>query len=175
MIKDKVAKRFVAAVNTYVAMQNEKMKRYGLTELIPMVNELPDEDGDLLTRFSRHSFPDLTPHRHLYFFDEFKQNDEFVAFGGNDNYNDVYVVEKKTGKVLVFSEEERFQYACADNFTSFLSAFIVLIDLEVALGQQQIISDPLAVLNETVAAAGGEEYRAFYRFIFPISIEKILN
>lgn len=175
MRKDKVAKRFIAAVNRYVVMQNEKIKRYGLTELISKVDELPDEGGDLLTRFSRHSFPNFTPHRHLYFFDEFKQNAEFIAFGGNDNYNDVYVVEKKTGKVLVFSEEERFQYACADNFTSFLSAFIVLIDLEIALGRQQMIANPLAVLNEAVVAAGGEEYRPFYRFIFPISIEKILN
>ena len=77
--------------------------------------------------------------------------------------------------MLVFSEEEKFQYACADDFTSFLSAFIVLIDLEVALGRQQMIADPLGVLNEAVVAAGGEEYRPFYRFIFPISIEKILN
>lgn len=175
MSDNEVAKLFIAAVNTYVAIQNEKMRRYGLTEFIPKVDDLPYSDEDLLIRFSRHSFPDFTPHRHLYFFDEFKQNAEYIAFGGNDNYNDVYVVDKVTGKVLAFSEEEKFQHVCADNFSAFLAAFTVLINLEVALDQKQKVIHPLEVLNDAVTAAGGEEYRAFYRFIFPISIEKMLN
>ena len=83
--------------------------------------------------------------------------------------------EKKTGKVLVFSEEEKFLNACADSFASFLEAFTVLINLEAALGRKKEVADPLAILNEAVAAAGGEEYQAFYKFIFPISIEKMLN
>ncbi|MCB9298562.1 MAG: hypothetical protein H6559_36430 [Lewinellaceae bacterium] len=175
MSKKEVAKRFVDAVNAYIEVQNEKMKRYGLTEFLPEVAYLENEQEDLLIRFSKHTFPDNTPHRHLYFFDEFKQNSEYIAFGGNANYNDVYVVEKKTGKVLVFSEEEKFLNYCADSFASFLEAFTVLINLEAALGRKKEIADPLAILNEAVAAAGGEEYQAFYKFIFPISIEKMLN
>lgn len=175
MMNKEVAKRFVDVVNAYVEMHNEKMKRYGLTELISEVDYLSNEEEDLLTRFSKHNFPDNTPHRHLFFFDGFKQNSEYIAFGGNSNYNEVYAVDKKTGKVLVLSEEEKFLNYCADSFASFLEAFIVLINLEIELGQKKKIINPLTILDEAVAAAGGEEYRAFYKFIFPISIEKILN
>ena len=175
MSKKEVAKRFVDAVNAYIEVQNEKMKRYGLAELMPKADYLGNEKEGVLTRFSKHAFPDNTPHRHLYFFDEFKQNSEYIAFGGNSNYNDVYVVEKKTGKVLVFSEEEKFLNCCADSFSSFLEAFIVLINLDIELSRKKKIINPLAVLDEAVAAAGGEEYRPFYTFIFPISIEKMLN
>ncbi len=175
MRNEDVAKRFVDAVNGYLEMHNEKMERYGLTEFIPKVDYLGHEGEDPLVRFSEHHFPDLTPHRHLYFFDEFKQNEEYVAFGGNSNYNDVYVVEKRTGKVLVFSEEEIFLNSCAESFAAFLEAFIVLIDLDTRLGQKKKIADPQTVLDKAVAAAGGEEYRSFYKFIFPMSMEKILN
>lgn len=175
MSNKEVAKRFVDAVNAYIEMHNEKMKRHGLTEFMPKVDYLGNEQDGLLRRFSKHSFPDNTPHRHLYFFDEFKQNSKYIAFGGNSNYNDVYVVDKKTGKVLVFSEEEKFLNFCADSFASFLEAFIVLINLEIELGLKKKIVNPLNILDDAVAAAGGEEYRAFYKFIFPISIEKMLN
>lgn len=173
--KEEVAKRFVDAVNAYIEGQNERMKRYGLGESIPKADYLSNGEEDLLTRFSKHTFPDNTPHRHLYFFEEFRQNSEYIAFGGNANYNDVYVVEKKTGKVLVFSEEECFLNCCADSFASFLEAFIVLIDLDIALSRNKLAINPLAILDEAVAAAGGEEYRPFYKFIFPISIETTLN
>lgn len=175
MSNKEVAKRFVDAVNAYIEMHNEKMKRHGLTEFMTKVDYLENEQEGLLTRFSKHTFPDNTPHRHLYFFDEFKQNSEYIAFGGNSNYNDVYVVDKKTGKVLVFSEEEKFLNFCADSFASFLEAFIVLINLEIELGRKKKITDSMTILDDAVAAAGGEEYRAFYKFIFPISIEKTLN
>ena len=175
MRNKEIAKRFVDVVNAYIEMHNEKMKQYGLTELIPKVDYLDNEEEDLLTRFSKHGFPDNTPHRHLFFFDEFKQNSDYIAFGGNPNYNDVYTVDKKTGKILVFSEEEKFLNYCADSFASFLEAFIVLINLEIELGQKKKITNPLTILDDAVAAAGGEEYRAFYKFIFPVSIEKMLN
>lgn len=173
--EQEVAKRFISAVNAYIVAQNAKMRRYGLTEFIPVVDDLPEADEELLLRFSKHSFPELTPHRHLYFFDEYKQNAEYVAFGGNDNYNDIYVVNKQTGKVLAFSEEEEFRYECADSFAAFLAAFTLLINLEITLSKSQRIVNPLLALDEVVAAAGGEEYRAFYREIFPISIERMLN
>lgn len=175
MRNKEVGKRFVDAVNVYIEMQNKKMKRYGLTDFIPKVDYLENESEDLLTRFSEHSFPDNTPHRHLYFFDEFKQNSGYIAIGGNPNYNDVYVVEKETGKVLVFSEEEVLLNSCADSFESFLEAFIILIHLEVELGRGEKIANPLPVLDDVVAAAGGEEYREFYKFIFPIGIGEILS
>lgn len=175
MTNKEIAKRFVDVVNAYVDMHNKKMKRYGLTELIPKVDYLGNEEEDLLTRFSKQDFPDNTPHRHLFFFDEYRQNAEYIAFGGNPNYNDVYVVDKKTGQVLVFSEEEKFLNYCADTFASFLEAFIILINLDIELGQKKKIINPLIILDDAVAAAGGEEYRAFYKFIFPISLEKMLN
>lgn len=175
MSSKEIAKRFVDAVNAYIEVQNEKMKRYGLAGLMPKADYLGNEEEDLLTRFSKHTFPDNTPHRHLYFFDAFRQNSEYIAFGGNSNYNDVYVVDKKTGKVLVFSEEERFLNSCADSFASFLEAFIVLIDLDIELSRNKQAINPPAILEKAVAAAGGEEYRPFYKFIFPISIETTLN
>ena len=100
MSKKEVARRFVDAVNAYIEVQNEKMRRYGLAGLIPKVDYLGNEKEGLLASFSKHTFPDNTPHRHLYFFDEFKQNSEYIAFGGNSNYNDVYVVEKNTGRFI---------------------------------------------------------------------------
>ena len=129
-----LATRFVDAVNTYIELQNEKRKRYGLADPLPRLDQLEAGAEDLLTQFSKHHFPDNSPHRHLYFFDEFKQNDEYIAFGGNANYNDVYVVEQASGKVLVFSEEEAFLHDCAASFAAFLEAFIILIALEVELG-----------------------------------------
>jgi hypothetical protein len=170
-----LATRFVDAVNTYIELQNEKRKRYGLADPLPRLDQLEAGAEDLLTQFSKHHFPDNCPHRQLYFFDEFKQNDEYIAFGGNANYNDVYVVEQASGKVLVFSEEEAFLHDCAASFEAFLEAFIILIALEVQLGQGKEIAKPQAVLDAAVAAAGGEAYRAFYQFIFPISIKGVLS
>lgn len=175
MKNKEVAKQFIDVVNAYVEMHNEKMKRYELTEFISKVDYLRNEGEDLLSRFSKHSFPEYTPHRHLYFFDEFKQNPEYIAFGGNSNYNDVYVVAKVTEEVLVFSEEEQFLNYCAYNFECFLEAFILLISLDIKLGQGKLIANPSTILDDIVTAAGGEKYRTFYKFIFPISIEKILN
>ena len=76
---------------------------------------------------------------------------------------------------MVFSEEEKFLNYCADNFECFLEAFIVLINLEIELGKERVITNPLTILNDAVAAAGGEEYSAFDKFIYPLGIEKILN
>lgn len=175
MSEQPIAARFIAAVNDYIELHNAKMERYGLTEFIPTVEYVADEEEDPLLFFSRYTFPDHTPHRHLFFFEEFRENDEYIAFGGNDNYNDVYMVEKLTGRVLVFSEEEELRYAAAESFAAFLEAFTLLIELEVALGRQARIDNPLAILNEVVIAAGGASYRAFYAFIFPIGVEEISN
>jgi hypothetical protein len=64
---------------------------------------------------------------------------------------------------------------CVDSFEAFLEAFIILIALEVELVQGKEIANPPAILDDAVAAAGGEAYRAFYQFIFPIRIEGVLR
>ncbi len=75
-----------------------------------------------------------------------------------------------SGEVLDFSEEEELQFKCANNFESFLEAFILLIKLETEINDDQEINDPAERLEEIVQAAGGEGYKDFYEFIFPIDI-----
>lgn len=168
-------KEFVKAVNTYITVINQDMIAYGLEEsaLWPFIETISEQyaDDELIYRLQAYSFPDNTPHRHLFFLKEFKENDEYIAFGENTNYNSTYVIEKKTGKVLSFSEHEVFLASCAIDLSSFLKAFTVMINLEIAHIQKKKITNPLTILNSAVTAAGGEQYRPFYEFIFPIDLD----
>ena len=73
------------------------------------------------------------------------------------------------------SEHGDFLANCAKDLPSFLKAFTVMVNLEIAHFQKQEIVSPLAVLDEAVVAAGGEGYKTYYKFIFPINIEEVLN
>ncbi len=174
-----IEKEFIEAVNNFITVVNQDMIAYGLDESAfwPFVEPISEEYAkeELIYRLQAYHFPDNTPHRHLFFLKEFRENDQYIAIGENANYNNIYVIEKRTGKILVFSEYEDFIANCAADLSSFLKAFIVMIKLEIVHFQKKKIVNPLTVLNEAVAAAGGEEYRAFYEFIFPISMEKTLN
>ncbi len=174
-----IEEEFINAVNNYIKVINQDMMAYGLDEsaLWPFVEPISGQyaDEELIYRLQAYNFPDNTPYRHLFFLEEFKENDQYIAFGENTNYNSTYVIEKKTGKVLSFSENEDLLASCAVDLSSFLKAFTVMIDLEIAHIQKKKITNPLAMLNRAVAAAGGEEYRPFYEFIFPIDIPKTLN
>lgn len=70
---------------------------------------------------------------------------------------------------------EDFIGYCAADLSSFLDAFTVMIKLEITHKQTKNILNPQARLDEAVAAAGGEEYRKLYKFIFPIRKEQVLN
>lgn len=174
-----IEEEFINAVNNYISVINQDMIAYGLDEaaLWPFVEPISEQyaDDELIYRLQAYNFPDNTPHRHLFFLGEFKENDQYIAFGENTNYNSTYVIEKKTGKVLSFSENEDFLASCAIDLSSFLEAFTVMINLEIAHIQKKKIINPLAMLNQAVAAAGGEGYRPFYEFIFPVDIPKTLN
>lgn len=174
-----IEEEFINAVNNYISVINQDMMAYGLDEsaLWSFVEPISEEyaDDELIYRLQAYNFPDNTPHRHLFFLGAFKENDRYIAFGENTNYNSTYVIEKKTGKILSFSEDEDFLAGCARDLSAFLQAFTVMIDLEIAHIQKKKILNPLAMLNRAVAAAGGEEYRPFYEFIFPIDIPKTLN
>lgn len=174
-----IEEEFIEAVNNFITVVNQDMIAYGLDEssFWPCVEPISEKytDEELIYRLQAYHFPDNTPHRHFFFLKEFKENDQYIAFGENANYNNTYVIEKKTGQILVFSEYEDFLAHCAADLPSFLKAFTVMIKLEIAHIQKKTIINPLTILNEAVEAAGGEEYRAFYQFIFPISMEKILN
>lgn len=175
----KIEAAFIRAVNDYITAINQDMIDYGLDEsaLWPLISPISDSynNEELIYRLQEYEFPDNTPHRHLFILKEFKENDTYIAFGENANYNSIYVIEKDTNKVLSFSEFEDFLASCAKDLRSFLKAFTVIIDLEIAHIQKRKIDNPQHILDEAVAAAGGEEYRAFYKFIFPITTEKILN
>lgn len=174
-----IEEAFIKAVNNYIKVINQDMTAYGLDEsaIWPFVEPRSKQyaDEELIYRLQAYNFPDNTPHRHLFFLEEFKENDQYIAFGENTNYNSTYVIEKKTGKVLSFSEHEEFLANCAIDLSAFLKAFTVMIDLEIAHIQKEKVTNPLTMLNRAVAAAGGEEYRPFYEFIFPIDIPKTLN
>lgn len=175
-----IEEAFIEAVNNYITAINQDRLAYGLDEsdlwssVEPVVSE-EYADVELIYRLQAYHFPDNTPHRHLFLLEEFKENDQYIAFGEDANYNSPYVIDKRTGKVLSFSEYEDLLASCAADLSSFLKAFTVMINLEIAhIGKEKIVN-PQAVLDEAVAAAGGEEYRAFYQFIFPISVERSLN
>ena len=51
----------------------------------------------------------------------------------------------------------------------------MLVLFEIGHIQKDKVVNPQAILDEAVTAAGGEEYREFYKFIFSISTEKMLN
>lgn len=167
---------FIQAVNDFIAVVNQDMMAYGLDASCcwPFVEPIGEEyaQEELIYRLLAYRFPDNTPHRHLFFLREFKENDRYIAFGENANYNNTYVIEKATGKILVFSEQEDFLAHCAADLSAFLRAFTVIIKLETAHLQKKKAINPLTVLNEAVEAAGGEGYRAFYQFIFPISFRE---
>lgn len=170
---------FIRAVNDYITAINQDMIAYGLDEsdLWPLVEPISEKYGneELIYRLQEYKFPDNTPHRHLFILEEFRENDKYIAFGENANYNSIYVIEKETDKILSFSEFEDFLASCAVDLRSFLQAFTVIIDLETAHIRKKETANLQNVLDDAVAAAGGEEYRAFYKFIFPISTDKILK
>ena len=170
---------FIKAVNRYIAVINRDMIAYGLDEsdLWTFVGPVSDTyaNQELIYRLQAYDFPDNTPHRHLFFLKEFKENDQYIAFGENSNYNSTYVIEKKTGRVLSISENGDLLDNCAAGLSFFIKAFTVMIDLEIRHVQKKRVINPLTILNKAVTAAGGEEYRLFYEFIFPIDIPKTLN
>lgn len=175
MSNNTIERRFIDAVNAYIASTNRRLRARGSSKAIPVVEYLASEEDDLLTRFSEYCFPNNTPYRHFFFLDEFKENNKYIAFGENINYNDIYLIDKVSGEVLDFSEEEEIQFKCANSFESFLEAFILLIKLETEINNGQEINDPIERLKEIIQVAGGEGYRGFYEFIFPIDIPELMN
>lgn len=177
MQNNNIERKFIDAVNEQIAVMNEERREYGLTTYLPRMKYLTGIDQGskkLLLRLNQYEFPDNLPHRHLFFLKEFKENDKYVAFGENINYNNIYVVEKKSEKIICFSEDQDLLYYCADNLESFIEAFTVLIKLSIAISEKQKI-DPVAIFNEVVKLAGGEKYKPFYEFIFPLGVVRNLN
>lgn len=174
-----IEEAFIKAVNQYIAVVNQDMLAYGLdkSDLWPFVQPISDEcaDQELIYRLQAYDFPANTPHRHLFFLQEFKENDQYIAFGENSNYNSTYVIDKNTGHILSLSEHGDLLNNCAAGLSGFLEAFTVMIELEIAHVRKKMIHSPLVILHQAVTAAGGEAYRSFYEFIFPIDIPKTLN
>lgn len=101
-----IEQAFIEAVNNYIAVVNEDMIAYGLEEsaLWPFVSPIGEAyaDDELVHRLQAYQFPDNTPHRHLFFLKEFKENHHYIAFGENSNYNSTYVIEKVTASSSLF-------------------------------------------------------------------------
>lgn len=172
-----IERKFIDAINEQIVVMNKERKDYGLTDFIPTIAYLNDTDGatdDLLTRLDQYKFPDNLPHRHLFFLKEFKENDSYIAFGEDINYNNIYAVDKRNNKVVCFSEDQDFLYDCAEDLESFIQAFIILIELSVAISKRENL-EPIAIYNKVIEAAGGNEYQSFYRFIYPLGVVRSLN
>lgn len=172
-----IERKFINAINEQIAVMNQERKEYALSDFIPKMVYLDDIDearDDLLIRLYQYEFLDNLPHRHLFFLKKFKENDRYIAFGEDINYNNIYLIDKRTGRIVCLSEDLDFLYYCAEDIEGFIKAFIILIELSVAISKREKI-EPIDIYNKVIEAAGGNEYEPFYRFIYPLGVVRSLN
>ena len=113
-----------------------------------------------------YNFPMFTPHRNLIFIDAKRQFGEYVVFANDPTYNNFYALDIQCNSRIVAIDQESGSvvHSCARDFNSFLSAFAVLINRDVAsrTNQESLREN---WVERAVAEAGGAEYQPFYEFV----------
>ncbi|MBX3253891.1 MAG: hypothetical protein KF862_07085 [Chitinophagaceae bacterium] len=106
------------------------------------------------------------------FLSDVVEDDRFILFGQDSNYNLYIGVEKSTGKIVLLDEEQNtFSYIAKDelHFLEYLKTHIEYTFFSGKAGSLQYLTD--WVRKQVIKDIGGDEYKNYYTFIFPTEEE----
>ena len=159
---------FLDAVDRLIALINAELRQRGIDHSVSQLDrqQLLECKKSPMDCLLNYDFPMFTPHRNLVFVDTKRQFGSYIVFGNDPAYNNFYVLDLESdNRVLAIDQESGIvTHTCARDFDSFLSAFAVLIDRDVANRAEQGSSTD-GWIERAVAEAGGEEYQSFYEFM----------
>ncbi|WP_238752425.1 hypothetical protein [Neolewinella maritima] len=159
---------FLNAVDKLISVVAVELEQLGVANSTSQLDrqhfiECKESPVDCLQSYK---FPMFTPHRNLSFSETKKQFGNYVIFGSDPVYDNLYAQDlgRKNQIVVIDQQSGSVIYICARCFNSFLAAFAVLIDRDVANRTEYKVPSDMWI-DQAATQAGGAEYRSFYEFV----------